>query len=69
MLYIVEQSRVLQMLYIVEHVSERGLASSPYSTGTQHKKSAKSDSAVREENQGTRKPREQQKTNEMHDCA
>ncbi len=49
------------------YVSERGSASSPYST--QHKKSAESDSAVREENQGTRKPREQQKTNKMHDCA
>jgi hypothetical protein len=34
-----------------------------------HKKSAKSESAVREDNQGTRKPRERQKTNEMRDCA
>ena len=33
------------------------------------KKSAKSDSSVREEDQGTRKPRERQKTNEMRDCA
>jgi hypothetical protein len=32
-------------------------------------KSAKSDLAVREENHGTRKPREWQKSNEVCDCA
>jgi hypothetical protein len=40
--------------------------SSPYIT---QKIRQISDSAVREEDQGTRTPREQQKTNEMRDCA
>jgi hypothetical protein len=61
-----EKHRVLQTFYIVIHMFQK---EGWLLLHTKHKKSAKSDSPVREENQGTRKPREQQKTNEMCDCA
>jgi hypothetical protein len=60
-----ETQIILNVLVLQCYTTHIRSASSPCI----HKKSANSESAVREDNQGTRKTRERQKTNEMRDCA